>query len=125
MYSVNMEPHVPGRKGSVFEHAFDVDEHYVSEMIDRAKVLSDDPLRCQSLPHMQLAGWDLLELIMESMARDYPQWFSLTKDGNRWHWVNRPLGLDQHFTFLDDAGRCLMARSNTSPARLRAIFRCR
>ena len=94
MYSVNMEPHVPGRKGTAFEHILDVDEHYVAEMIDRAKVLADDPLRCQSLPHMTLAGWDLLELIMEAKARDYPQWFSLTKDGNRWHWINRPLGID-------------------------------
>ena len=103
MYSVNMEPHVPGRKGTAFEHIFDVDEHYVAEMIDRAKVLSDDPLRCQSLPHMTLAGWDLLELIMEAKARDYPHWFSLTRDGNRWHWINRPLGIDHRFTFLDDA----------------------
>lgn len=103
MYSVNMEPHVPGRAGSVFEHNFDVDEHYVSEMRDRAQVLADDPLRCQSLPHMTLAGWDLLELIMQAKARDYPQWFSLHKDGNRWHWINRPLQIDQHFTFLDDS----------------------
>ncbi len=103
MYAVNLEPHVPGRKGSVFEHAFDVDEHYVSEMIDRAKVLAEDPLRCQSLPHMTLAGWDLLELIMEAKARDYPQWFALTKAGNDWHWVNRPLGIDHRFTFLDDS----------------------
>jgi dimethylamine monooxygenase subunit A len=103
MYSVNMEPHVPGRKGTAFEHTFDVDEHYVAEMIDRAKVLAEDPLRCQSLPHMTLAGWDVLELIMETKARDYPQWFSLTKDGNRWHWVNRPLGIEQSFTFLDES----------------------
>ena len=103
MYSVNMEPHVPGPKGSVFEHTFDVDEHYVAEMRDRAQVLAEDPLRCQSLPHMTLAGWDLLELIMESKARDYPQWFTLTKDGNQWHWINRPLGIDQKFTFMDDS----------------------
>ena len=101
MYSVNMEPHVPGAVGSVFEHMFDVDEHYVSEMRDRAMVLRDDPLRCQSLPHMELAGWDLLELIMENFARDYPQWFSLTKDGNRWHWINRPLQIEHSFTFMD------------------------
>lgn len=101
MYSVNMEPHVPGPKGSVFEHMFDVDEHYVAEMRDRAQVLAEDPLRCQSLPHMELAGWDLLELIMESKARDYPHWFSLTKDGNQWHWINRPLQIEQKFTFLD------------------------
>ena len=37
MYSGNMEPHVPGRKGTAFEHTFDVDEHYVAEMIDRAR----------------------------------------------------------------------------------------
>ncbi len=103
MYAVNLEPHVPRRAGSVFEHAFDVDEHYVAEMRDRAMVLAEDPLRCQSLPHMTLAGWDLLELIMEAKARDYPQWFSLTRDGNRWHWVNRPLGIDQHFIFMDDS----------------------
>jgi hypothetical protein len=101
MYSVNMEPHVPGPKGSVFEHMFDVDEHYIAEMRDRAQVLADDPLRCQSLPHMELAGWDLLELIMESKARDYPHWFSLTKSGNQWHWINRPLNIEQKFTFLD------------------------
>jgi hypothetical protein len=40
---------------------------------------------------------------METKARDYPQWFSLTKDGNRWHWINRPLGIDQKFTFLDES----------------------
>ena len=103
MYAVNLEPHVPGRKGSIFEHAFDVDEHYVAEMIDRAKVLAEDPLRCQSLPHMTLAGWDLLELIMEAKARDYPQWFTLEKSGNDWRWINRPLGIDQRFTFLDES----------------------
>ncbi|SEB48440.1 DUF3445 domain-containing protein [Rhodobacter sp. 24-YEA-8] len=103
MYSVNMEPHVAGRPGSIFEHYFDVDEHYVSEMRDRARVLEQDPLRCQSLPHMTLAGWDLLELIMEKFSEEYPQWFSLTKDGNKWHWINRPLGIDQKFTFLDES----------------------
>lgn len=103
MYSVNMEPHIPGRKGTAFEHILDVDEHYVSEMIDRAKVLAEDPLRCQSLPHMTLAGWDLLELIMEAKARDYPQWFSLERNGNQWRWINRPLGIDHSFTFLEES----------------------
>lgn len=102
MYSVNMEPHVPGPKGSVFEHMFDVDEHYLSEMRDRELVLKEDPLRCQSLPHMTLAGWDLLELIMESKARDYPHWFELHKTGNRWTWINRPMQIEQTFTFLDE-----------------------
>ncbi|MBE1285079.1 MAG: DUF3445 domain-containing protein [Rhodobacteraceae bacterium] len=104
MYSVNLEPHVAlKRPGSPFEFAFDVDEHYVSEMADRAKVLADDPLRCQSLPHMTLAGWDLVEYIMEAKARDYPDLFELHKDGDRWRWINKPLGIDDTFTFLDES----------------------
>ncbi len=102
MYSVNLEPHKSYRPGSVFERTFDVDEHYVSEMADRAKVLAQDPLRCQSLPHMTLAGWDLLELIMVAKAEEYPEYFELHRDGNNWHWINRPLGIDQKFTFLDE-----------------------
>ena len=56
MYSVNMEQHRGGPAGSVYEKRFDVDEHYVSEMRDRAIVLAEDPLRCQSLPHMITAA---------------------------------------------------------------------
>ncbi len=102
MYSVNMEPHAAVRPGSVFENDFDVDEHYVSEMRDRAKVLDEDPLRCQSLPHMTLAGWDLLELIMTSKAKDYPHWFELHRDGKNWHWINHPLNIEQKFIFGDE-----------------------
>ena len=103
MYAVNVEAHVPGPAGSVFEHGIDVDEHYVAEMKDRALVLRDDPRRCQSLPHMNLAGWDLLELLMEEQAKGYPEHFELHRDGERWRWVNRPLGIDHTFTFGDDA----------------------
>ncbi len=78
----------PGAKGSVLENLIDVDEHYVSEMHDRALVLAEDPLRCQSLPHMTLAGWDLLELLMTEQADGYPEHFSLTRDGDQ-------LALDQ------------------------------
>jgi hypothetical protein len=99
MYSVNIEPHVKGRPGSVFENLIDVDEHYVAEMEDRALVLREDPLRCQSLPHMTLAGWDLLELLMEQMAAGYPEHFELHREGDRWRWINRPLGIDDRFTF--------------------------
>lgn len=101
MYSVNIEPHAGGPAGSPFARRFDVDEHYVAELRDRAITLDADPLRCQSLPHMELAGWDLLELVMTSKAADYPDLFQLRRDGDRWRWVNRPLGIVQDFTFLD------------------------
>jgi len=103
MYSVNIEPHLPGPKGSATEFAIDVDEHYIAECRERARVLAAEPLRYQALPHMMSSQWDCLELIMESLSRDYPEHFTLTRQGNRWHWINRPLGVDQHFTFGDAA----------------------
>ncbi|MDB5397855.1 MAG: hypothetical protein JWM91_5361 [Rhodospirillales bacterium] len=103
MYAVNIEPHVKGPVGSATEFAIDVDEHYVAEMEERALVLKEDPLRCQALPHMMLAQWDLLELLMTAMSQDYPEHFTLERDGDRWHWINRPLGIDQHFLFGDAA----------------------
>ena len=102
MYSVNMEPHVPaGPKDYAFENLIDIDEHYVSEMRDRALVLKEDPLRCQALPHMMAAQWDTLELLMEHKAAGYPEHFELRRNGDQWHWINRPLGIDQKFTFGD------------------------
>ncbi|MCE6078462.1 heme-dependent oxidative N-demethylase family protein [Agrobacterium vitis] len=101
MYAVNIEQHVPGPVQSATEFPIHIDEHYVAEMQDRAITLAGDPLRCQSLPHMMRAEWDLLELLMTSMATHYPDEFTLTMDGDRWHWINRPLGIDQTFTFGD------------------------
>ena len=102
MYSVNMEPHVPaGPAGHAYNNAIDVDEHFVAEMRDRALVLKEDPLRYQALPHMMAAQWDTLELLMENQAASYPEHFTLEKNGDQWHWINRPMGIDQIFTFGD------------------------
>jgi hypothetical protein len=101
MYSVNLEPHVRGGPTAAYDAIFDLDEHYIGECEDRALVLAEDPLRCQCLPHMMDAEWDTLELLMESLALDYPEQFTLTKAGDQWHWINRPLGWEQKFTFGD------------------------
>jgi hypothetical protein len=101
MYAVNLEPHVRGGPTAAYDAMFDLDEHYIGECEDRALTLLDDPLRCQVLPHMLAAEWDTLELLMESLATDYPAQFSLTKNGDHWRWINHPLGLDQSFTFGD------------------------
>jgi dimethylamine monooxygenase subunit A len=103
MYSVNIEPHTPGPKGAVTEFTLDVDEHYVAECRDKAITLEQDPGRCASLPHMMDAEWDFLEFTMESLARDYPEQFSLSKNGKAWTWINRPLGIEQSFVFGDAA----------------------
>ena len=103
MYSVNMEPHVPGGATPAYDAVFDLDEHYIGECVDRAMTLADDPLRCFVMPHLIDAEWDTLELLMESLAKDYPEQFMLSKEGNAWHWVNRPLEIEQKFIFGDAA----------------------
>jgi hypothetical protein len=103
MYSANLEPAVSRDPGSVYEHSFDVDEHYLSEMAERARVLEQDPQRCLVMPHMAQAAWDTLEMLMEHLARDYPQHFRLGRQGSAWHWQNLALGIDQRFTFGDPA----------------------
>lgn len=101
MYSVNIEPHARGPRGSVVEHPIDVDEHYIGECRDREIVLREDPTRFRALPHMMTAQWDTLELIMESLSRDYPDQFVLKRRGNQWSWHNRLLNIQTDFTFGD------------------------
>jgi hypothetical protein len=101
MYSVNVEPHMPGPGGSCYEFPIDVDEHYVAECRERAVCLAARSDRYLSLPHMMTAQWDVLELLTTSLARDYPDHFDLARDGDRWRWVNRPLGIETRFTFGD------------------------
>ena len=101
MYSVNMEMHDGGEPGSINEHPFDVDEHYLTEMEERAMVLEKDPNRYAALPHMELHEWDVLELIMTSNAKSYPEHFSLKKDGDNWEWENRPMNIKHSFVFGD------------------------
>ena len=103
MYSVNIEPHTKGKQGSVYEFPFDIDEHYVAECQDRAITLAEDAGRYQALPHMMDAQWDFLELAMESLANDYPEHFTLTKNGSVWTWENKPLGILDTFTFGDSS----------------------
>lgn len=101
MYSVNIEPATVGAAGTIHEHWFDIDEHYRSEMAERALVLQRDPRRYLVMPHMQLAAWDALEMLMEHLARDYPEFFVLSRDGDHWHWQNKVLQIDDQFTFGD------------------------
>ncbi|MCP1607961.1 heme-dependent oxidative N-demethylase family protein [Pseudomonas citronellolis] len=100
-YSVNIEPAVPREPGSVFEHLFDIDEHYRSEVAERALVLQRDPTRCLVMPHMQPAAWDALALLMERLSSDYPQYFQLHREGAQWEWRNLVLGIHQRFTYGD------------------------
>lgn len=103
-YSVNIEPHaLPGKPDSVYEHLLDIDEHYLSEMAERDLVLQENPKRCLAMDHMELACWDMIDRCMTTMAADYPDYFSLTKNGDQWHWQNKLLDWEHHFVFGDSS----------------------
>lgn len=102
MYSVNIEPHTAGPRGTCYEFPIDIDEHYVAECRER-KICLREPGRCLALPHMLPAQWDVLELIMTCLAHDYPEHFRLRREGTRWHWFNGPLGIEDVFIFGDPA----------------------
>lgn len=102
MYSVNIEPAL-SKPDTIFEYWFDIDEHYLTEMNERALTLASDPKRCIVLPHMQQAAWDFLEMAMLHLSADYPEHFQLERQGKAWHWINRPMNIDVHFQFGDDA----------------------
>lgn len=107
MYSTNVEQAEQARSNGVGtwgEHLWDVDEHYATEVAERARILAADPGRCQVLPHMRTAAWDVVDHATTRLARDYPQHFALTADGpgGRRHWTNRLLGIEQPFVHGDD-----------------------
>lgn len=105
MYSTNVEeaerPRANG-VGTWGEHVWVVDEHYLTEVSERARILAADPSRCQVMSHMREAAWDVVEHVTKRLARDYPQHFELVRDGARRRWTNRLMEIEQAFTPGDD-----------------------
>ena len=100
-YKMDLEPHL-SVPGGIYEANFDVDEHYIAEITERAIALAEKPgQHYKTLPHTMQAQWDLLELIMQSYATDYPEFFKLTIDGAKWMWENKLLSIKDIFTFGD------------------------
>lgn len=102
MYSVNLVPAAKGAPGAFDEHLFDIDEHYLTELAEKTRILSEDyGRRYQTLPGMMDAQWDFLEMSLVSLSSGYPQDFKLVRDGSRWTWSNGLLGVEQEFNFGD------------------------
>ncbi|MFC4002473.1 DUF3445 domain-containing protein [Prauserella oleivorans] len=104
-YSTNVEPaRVPvsteaGEWGAAILH---IDEHYKSELDERARILRGDPSRLDVLPHMRPACWDALLTCLRELAAQYPDVFSLQEDGADLVWRNDLLGVTQRFREGDD-----------------------
>lgn len=105
MYSTNVEQaELPraNEAGSWGEQIYVVDDHYATEIAERARILASDPKRCQVMEHMSEAAWDVVEHATTHLARDYPQHFAIERDGDRRRWVNRPLGIEHSYVHGDD-----------------------
>ena len=52
---------------------------------------------------MRTAAWDTMLALMTELATAYPDTMSLTRDGDRWHWRNELLGIEQDFVVGDES----------------------
>ncbi|MFD2935855.1 heme-dependent oxidative N-demethylase family protein [Spirosoma flavum] len=84
------------------ESLVEVDGDYGHEIAHKRELLSrDHRYYFQAQPDTELAQWDVLGRLLTEAAERYPNYFSLTKSGDKWHWQNHQLAEEQQFTFGD------------------------
>ncbi|MCM3733144.1 DUF3445 domain-containing protein [Fictibacillus nanhaiensis] len=81
----------------------EVTPDYLEEMKLKRDLLTHHPERCyQSLPHTLTGQWEIVELVMDHLAEQYPNQFSLEKKGRQWRFHNKILEEKHDFTFGDE-----------------------
>ena len=80
------------------------DEYYQSEVLHKRQLLHEDhPYYFKAAPVARQAQWEVLDIVLHSLAKHYPTHFVLTKHDNQWHWRNNLLQEEQSFVFGDEA----------------------
>lgn len=105
-YSTNLEPAhtaVRTRTGQWGRTVLHIDSEYTHELAERRRILTADPTRHAVLPHMRVACWDTMLVLMSELATAYPESMSLTRDGEVWHWRNNLLDIAQDFVVGDES----------------------
>ncbi|TDS87761.1 heme-dependent oxidative N-demethylase family protein [Nesterenkonia aurantiaca] len=105
-YSTNVEraaAAVETSAGQWGEGVVHIDSEYARELAERQAVLARDPSRLQVLPHMRPAAWDAMLTIMRELAFAHPEQMTLGREGEAFVWTNRLLGIEERFTYGDDA----------------------
>jgi dimethylamine monooxygenase subunit A len=103
-YRTDVEPareFVTTAAGGWGDRVLDIDGEYHDELRQRAGILRRDPSRCTVLPHMRVAAWDALLLLLTELAATYPRWMTLTSEGRRYRWHNGLLGRSHDFVLGD------------------------
>lgn len=78
------------------------DKHYLHEVSLKRKMLTENPeWYFLANPNTSLAQWEALDLILTGLAKNYPQHFQLSKEGNVWNWKNFLLNETHTFVWGD------------------------
>ncbi|GAA2806748.1 DUF3445 domain-containing protein [Mycolicibacterium pallens] len=105
-YSTNIAPArgvVTTATGRWGQRVVDIDSEYTREVAERRRIVAADPSRHAVLPHMRIAAWDTMVLLMTELATSCPATMSLTRDGDTWHWRNELLRITQDFVISDES----------------------
>ena len=79
-------------------------DHYAAELALKEELLSSqysDYFR--AAPGSERMQEEVLEMLLPILARDYPQHFSLVRDGDCWHWRNALLNSEHTFRVGGDS----------------------
>ncbi|MBP2078446.1 heme-dependent oxidative N-demethylase family protein [Oceanobacillus polygoni] len=83
-------------------NVLDITPEYFEEIKLKRKLLENRKEQTfQSFPHSIEAQWEILEMIMNEMIANHPNYFSLKKERDYWIFQNHLLGEEQTFTFGD------------------------
>ncbi|WP_425468298.1 heme-dependent oxidative N-demethylase family protein [Quadrisphaera granulorum] len=102
-YSTNVEPArspVATPVGQWGASVVTVDSEYHRELAERAVLLERDPSRYGVLPHMEVACWDAMLVLLRELASARPDAFHLDvvdAEGPTYRWRNDLLGIEQTF----------------------------
>jgi hypothetical protein len=86
------------------DRLIEIDDRYEKEIALKAVILTSDPAYYRrTLPETDRLQWEAVSLILENLARYYPDRFSMRVSGSRTEWRNRLSGAATSFTKGDSS----------------------
>ena len=82
----------------------EIDEHYSDEVQLKHTLLDrEHSFYYRAQPQTMLAQWEVVALLLDDMARTYPEQFKLDRQADQWTWQNALLGETTTFRYEDAA----------------------
>lgn len=78
-------------------------EYEVQVEWKRKKLDEQKTVRFQAFPHTLEMQWELVEMLVSLAVDKYPEYFSITKNGNHWIFENKILNEKESFIFGDES----------------------